>query len=86
MATADTSGLIFDYWSDCVFIVDVALSFMTTYKEDGVYVNDRYDANGEPLKFCRCIYAYAFVLAHLTGDVRIRMMIIAAELIRITVL
>jgi hypothetical protein len=31
----------FDYFSDCFFIVDIAMSFMTTYKEDGLYVNDR---------------------------------------------
>ena len=31
----------FDYFSDCFFIVDIAMSFMTTYKEDGLYVSDR---------------------------------------------
>ena len=37
----DNGELVFDYFSDCVFIVDVVLSFVTTFKEDGAYVTDR---------------------------------------------
>jgi hypothetical protein len=31
----------FDYFADVFFILDIALSFMTTYKEDGLYVASR---------------------------------------------
>ena len=40
-SNAGAPEVAFDYFADCIFIVDVTLSFMTTYKEDGVYVNDR---------------------------------------------
>lgn len=35
------SDMVFDYLSDCIFIVDIVINFFTTYKEDGVWVTDR---------------------------------------------